>query len=388
MTVPLTGHPWRRRAVAAACVALTILASPPLATGADETAKNDERPGLLSQLVAIAAQTYGAVDETAIAPSLRAAEDVINAPATQQVFARIGDAASSLASAAGATIRPIVEGVAALATGPWATQSYLAAGAAAEDLATGLRHRMVDPFLTTVSDEQHPAALLVATTREGNFGPLDESVRAAVEAEDPLEGFNRYMFDLNERLRLRLFHPVTDFYLRVTSPPVQAGVRHFFSNLREPVTIASSLLQGNLDDAGNATARFSLNTTIGIIGFFDPAASMGYPRKMRDLEETLCLYGLPSGPYLVLPIFGPGTIRDAAGRLATLVAYYEAMGASLYVPYRITDIALQSIDIQDKLTQLNSISVDPYVTQRAIYLTGRSLNCGQQVTVEREFFMK
>src|SRR6266446_8704572 len=101
MTVPLTGHPWRRRAVAAACVALTILASPPLATGADETAKNDERPGLLSQLVAIAAQTYGAVDETAIAPSLRAAEDVINAPGTQQVVARIGDAASSLATGPG-----------------------------------------------------------------------------------------------------------------------------------------------------------------------------------------------------------------------------------------------------------------------------------------------
>src|SRR3981081_3864094 len=118
MTVPLTGHPWRRRAVAA-YAALGILASPPLAAGADETAKNDERPGLLSQLVAIAAQTYGAVDETAIAPSLRAAEDVINAPATQQVFARIGDAASSLGSAAGATIRPIVEGVAALAPGPW-----------------------------------------------------------------------------------------------------------------------------------------------------------------------------------------------------------------------------------------------------------------------------
>jgi phospholipid-binding lipoprotein MlaA len=387
MTVPLTGHPWRRRAVAA-YAALGILASPPLAAGADETAKNDERPGLLSQLVAIAAQTYGAVDETAIAPSLRAAEDVINAPATQQVFARIGDAASPLASAAGATIRPIVEGVAALATRPWAIQSYEAARAAAADLATGLRHRMVDPFLTTVSDGQHPPVLLATTTREGNFGPLDETVRAAVEAEDPLEGFNRYMFELNERLRLRLFHPVTDFYVRVTSPPVQAGVRHFFSNLREPVTIASSLLQGNLDDAGNATARFSINTTIGIIGFFDPAASMGYPRKMRDLEETLCLYGLPSGPYLVLPIFGPGTIRDAAGRLATLIAYYEAMGASLYVPYRITDIALQSIDIQDKLTQLNSISIDPYVTQRVIYLTARSLNCGQQATVEREFFTK
>ena len=193
----------------------------------------------------------------------------------------------------------------------------------------------------------------------------------------------------NDRLRLRLLHPVTDFYLRVTSPPVQAGVRRFFSNLREPVTIASSLLEGELYDAGNATARFGLNTTLGIIGIFDPAARMGYPPRARDLEETLCVYGLPSGPYLVLPILGPGTIRDAAGRLATLVVYYEAMGASLYVPYRITDIALQSIDIQDKLTQLNSISIDPYVTQRVIYLTARSLNnCGQQATVEREFSTK
>src|SRR5260370_9543993 len=106
MTVPLTGHPWRRRAVAAACVALTILASPPLATGADETAKNDERPGLLSQLVAIAAQTYGAVDETAIAPSLRAAEDVINAPATHQASPRTGAPATPLTSAPGALLRP------------------------------------------------------------------------------------------------------------------------------------------------------------------------------------------------------------------------------------------------------------------------------------------
>jgi phospholipid-binding lipoprotein MlaA len=386
-TAAPTSHLWGRCAVAA-CAALSILALPLLAAGANEETKDDERPGLLSQLGAIAAQAYETIDESAIGPSLRAAEDAINAPATRKVFGQIGDAASSLASSADATIRPIAEGAATLVTGPWTQQFYQAAGAVAQDLAERLRHRMVDPSLATVTDEQRSAALLTATTREGNFGPLDETLRSAVEADDPLEGFNRYMFDLNERLRLRLFHPVTDFYLRVTTPPVQTGVRHFFSNLREPVTIASSLLQGNFDDAGNATARLGLNSTIGIIGIFDPAASMGYPPKMRDLEETLCAYGLPPGPYLVLPIFGPGTIRDAAGRLATLVAYYEAMGASLYVPYRITDIAVQSIDVQDKLTQLNSMSIDPYVTQRAVYLTAHSLNCGRQSTVEREFFTK
>lgn len=181
---------------------------------------------------------------------------------------------------------------------------------------------------------------------------------------------------------------MTDFYLQVTTPPVQAGVRNFFANLREPVTIASSLLEGELGDAGNATARFGLNTTVGIVGIFDPATTMGYPAKARDLEETLCVYGLPSGPYLVLPIFGPGTIRDAAGRLATLVAYYEAMGAPIYIPYRVTDIAIQSIDIQRKLTQLDAISIDPYVAQRAIYLTAHKLNCGRQGPVEREFFTK
>jgi phospholipid-binding lipoprotein MlaA len=387
MTAAAFSHPWRRRVVLA-CAALGLLAAPSLDAAAGETTKKDEPPGLLSQLGEIAARAYETIDETAIGPSLRAAKDAVDAPATQQVFGAIGDATSSLVSTAGATLRPLAEGAAALAIGPGATRSFQAVGAAAHGLAAGFRHHVVDPFLAPESDGQHPAALLIATTRDGNFGPLDETLRAAVEADDPLEGFNRYMFDLNDRLRLRLFHPVTDFYLRVTSPAVQAGVRHFFSNLREPVTIASSLLQANLDDAGNATARFGLNTTIGIVGFFDPASGMGYPPKMRDLEETLCSYGLPSGPYLVLPVFGPGTIRDAAGRLATLVAYYEAMGATLYVPYRITDIAVQSIDVQEKLTQLNSISVDPYVMQRAIYLTARSLNCGQQATVEREFFTK
>ena len=387
----------RHRCAVAACAALLMATALPSAA-ADERATTEAEPGLLTRFGAMTKHLYETVDVTAIAPSLQAADDAIHAPATQRVFGEIGDAFAAFVDTAGSTMRPIAEGASEVLTGPRATRSYAAAGALAHDLAAGLRHRFVDPLLamtgggpsapTPPADDIRPAALRTALAPEGNFGPLEDSLRAAVEADDPLEGFNRYMFDINDRLRLRLFHPVTDFYLRVTSTPVQAGVRHFFANLREPVTIASSLLEGQFGDAGNATARFGLNTTLGVAGIFDPATTMGYPEKMRDLEETLCVYGLPSGPYLVLPIFGPGTLRDAAGRLATLVAYYEAMGVTVYVPYRISDLAVQSIDVQDKLKQLYSMSVDPYVTQRAIYLTARGLNCGRQGPVEREFFPK
>lgn len=387
----------RRCAVASGAMLIAMIAAA-VALAADDAAKSGESPAMLSQLGAFAKQVYRTLDEKAVGPSLRAAQDAITAPATQRLFGQIGDAANALADTAGATMRPIAAEAGALLTGPQARQSYETAGALAQDIAAGLRHYVVDPVLAATGARPQaamparsgtpPPAVLAATPPYGNFGPLDEDLRAAVEADDPLEGFNRLMFDLNDRLRVRLFHPVTDFYLRTTTPPVQAGVRNFFANLREPVTIASSLLEGEFRDAGNATARFGLNTTVGIVGIFDPAAAMGYPAKMRDLEETLCVYGLPSGPYLVLPIFGPGTIRDAAGRLTTLVAYYEAMGVSIYVPYRITDIAVQSIDVQRKLTLLDSISVDPYVTQRAIYLTARKLNCGRQGPVEREFFTK
>jgi phospholipid-binding lipoprotein MlaA len=213
-------------------------------------------------------------------------------------------------------------------------------------------------------------------------------LRAAIDADDPLEEFNRVMFGMNDRLRNRILYPVTHFYLQVTSPPVQQGVRNFFANLREPVTIASSLLEGQFAAAGTATARFGINTTIGLIGIMDPATAMGYRANPRDLEEALCVHGVPAGPYLVLPLFGPGTIRDAAGRIATVIAYYEAMGSTLYVPYRITDIAVRSIDVQGQLDRLNATSLDPYVAQRVLVLSARALDCGRQSEVGREYFHK
>jgi len=216
----------------------------------------------------------------------------------------------------------------------------------------------------------------------------ESALQAAIDADDPLEEFNRLMFGLNDRLRHNILNPVTGFYLRSTTPPVQQGVRNFFANLREPVTIASNLLEGQFADAGIATARFGINSTVGIVGVLDPASRMGLRANPRDLEEALCVYGVPSGPYLVLPLFGPGTIRDAAGRIATVVAYYEAMGVTAYVPYRLSDITIRSIDVQKQLDRLNATSVDPYVAQRVFVLSTRALDCGRQSAVAREYFHK
>jgi phospholipid-binding lipoprotein MlaA len=322
-------------------------------------------------------------------------------PESPTVYDQLGDAMSAIVDSAGAAMRPLAETL----TGPEARQSYDDAMALARDLAATVQHTVVDPILALVvapdaeqdavaerepPEDRRLAAMLAAgpSMRDARLVQYDDALRAAIDADDPLEEFNRVMFGMNDRLRNRILYPVTHFYLQVTSPPVQQGVRNFFANLREPVTIASSLLEGQFAAAGTATARFGINTTIGLIGIMDPATAMGYRANPRDLEEALCVHGVPAGPYLVLPLFGPGTIRDAAGRIATVIAYYEAMGSTLYVPYRITDIAVRSIDVQGQLDRLNATSLDPYVAQRVLVLSARALDCGRQSEVGREYFHK
>jgi phospholipid-binding lipoprotein MlaA len=115
---------------------------------------------------------------------------------------------------------------------------------------------------------------------------------------------------------------------------------------------------------------------------------MGFTVRPRNFEETLCVLGLPAGPYLVLPVLGPATLRDTAGRIATVVMYFEVMGASVYIPYRISDITVQYAGVKDKIDIINKFSPDPYVAQKALYLAMHELNCGQQAVVYREFFTK
>jgi phospholipid-binding lipoprotein MlaA len=323
----------------------------------------------------------------------------VGAPAdSPPIYERIGDALTQTADGAGAALRPLVDRAAGLA-GRISAPSLGDGATLARDVATRMRRGVLEPIWETyvagpgedpAEDEARPQAVLAAAPAMGDALRVqyDDALRAAIDADDPLEKFNRLMFALNDGLRQSALYPVTSFYLRATTPSFQQGVRNFFANLREPVTVASSLLEGQFGDAGIAATRFGINSTVGIVGVLDPASRMGFPTNPRDLEEALCVYGLPSGPYLVLPIFGPGTVRDAAGRISTLVAYYEAMGTTIYVPYRLTDIAVRSIDVQKQLDRLNATSGDPYIAQRIFILSTRALDCGRQSAVAREYFHK
>jgi phospholipid-binding lipoprotein MlaA len=113
---------------------------------------------------------------------------------------------------------------------------------------------------------------------------------------------------------------------------------------------------------------------------------MGLTVRARGFEETLCRFGLPSGPYLVLPVLGPATLRDSVGRIATVVMYFEVMGLTVYLPYRLSDIAIQYAEAKVNQDLLESLAGDPYVAQKIFYRITSNLGCGRQAEIERDVF--
>ncbi len=131
---------------------------------------------------------------------------------------------------------------------------------------------------------------------------------------DPWEPFNRGIFWFNEKLDLVLVEPVARGWDQVIPEDVQSWLDNFFDNVHAPVDTVNALLQGKPHDAGVAFGRFLFNSTVGFAGFFDPAASeLGLEEVREDFGQTLAVWGLGAGPYLVLPVLGPSSPRDAAG---------------------------------------------------------------------------
>ncbi|CAD1796341.1 lipoprotein [Xanthomonas arboricola pv. juglandis] len=133
---------------------------------------------------------------------------------------------------------------------------------------------------------------------------------------DPWEGFNRKMHGFNSVVDKFVFRPVAIGYDKITPDPVQAGVSRLFGNLRLPTTALNQLLQGRPGEAGQSLGRFVVNSTAGIGGVFDPARRIGLPKPDgEDLGQTLATWGWRNSRYLVMPIMGPRTVRDAFGGL-------------------------------------------------------------------------
>lgn len=133
------------------------------------------------------------------------------------------------------------------------------------------------------------------------------------DPRDPIESFNRQVFEFNDIVDRALLKPVAQAYEFVLPEPVRDCLSNAFSNLREPSNAVNNLLQGKPADAISDTCRFVVNTTIGLLGCFDPARQMGLEKHSEDFGQTLGRWGAGTGPYLVIPIFGPSNVRDAIG---------------------------------------------------------------------------
>jgi phospholipid-binding lipoprotein MlaA len=122
---------------------------------------------------------------------------------------------------------------------------------------------------------------------------------------DPLEPLNRKVFWFNDHVDRYVLEPVAKGWDRIAPDPVERSVSNFFVNLRSPVVVGNDLLQGKVKDGASDLGRFAVNTTVGVVGFFDYATRLGLPKHVEDFGQTLGWWGVPAGPYLVLPLLGP-----------------------------------------------------------------------------------
>jgi phospholipid-binding lipoprotein MlaA len=339
----------------------------PVAAG--EIADDTLAPGFAARFGETAGSWYTDAERHVIAPARQAVTGLLSDPLALALRNRLSGAAQGLASVTqGFIIEPAVRESAAL------TQS------AAEALR---RYLVTSGTASAESGRQSgdPAGFWLATRADMAQQAMslpdlsDRDALRSLAEDDPLEPLNRLVFALNRQFQAYILDPLSGVYLDRMPAGARSSLRNFFHNLREPATLVTSALEGELHDAGIAGARFGINSTLGVAGFFDPATEMGLTVRPRNLEDALCRYGLPPGPYLVLPVLGPATVRDAAGRLATVVMYFEVMGVSVYLPYRITDIAVQYTEAKTKQSLIDSLASDPYVAQKIFYRAATSLGC-------------
>jgi phospholipid-binding lipoprotein MlaA len=190
---------------------------------------------------------------------------------------------------------------------------------------------------------------------------------------DPYQRTNRALLWLDQELARWVVDPITGVYQFVVPGPVRRAVRRFFLNLDTPALLVNDLLQREWADAGVTIERFALNTVFGIGGLFDPAAQLGLPRHSSDFGQTLALAGVGSGPYIILPFFGPSTVRDAFGGLVDL-----ALQPTLYIlPFGTLIIYESSLGLSardahsEALEMLRESSIDYYAALHNAYSQNR-----------------
>jgi phospholipid-binding lipoprotein MlaA len=195
---------------------------------------------------------------------------------------------------------------------------------------------------------------------------------------DPLEGFNRAMFSVHQKLDKAVFRPVALGYRDVVPKPVRSGLRNFFSNLGEPIVALNFLLQLKFGKAAETLGRFAINTTIGIGGLVDIAKGPDFrlPHRPNGFGDTLGFYGVKPGPYLFIPLVGPTNLRDFIGGQGEGFVLPAAIGKPFdRWEYQMPKAVITGFDMRaesdDDLRALMDGAIDPYATLRSAYMQSR-----------------
>jgi len=199
---------------------------------------------------------------------------------------------------------------------------------------------------------------------------LAQSPAAGRASVDLFEPANRLFNDLNSYLLTNVIDPAGRAYINHVPPEPRRGFASVFVNLREPITVLSDVLLLDGAGAANATVRFAMNSTAGVLGYYDVATDYGYPLKPRRLDQVLCRAYVPEGPYFVLPFFGGANLRDSTAIFATNFLQYAVLGLA-YIPYRTLEVIAVRIPPS---AQPDAQALD-YEAARDVYIAQRHSAC-------------
>ncbi len=260
------------------------------------------------------------------------------------------------------------------------------------ELAGGVRERVSRAFPFRATGPAPPPPAVATRPRPGKAAPpadaaeSDEDEEAAAAAElaagdiapepdDPLEGFNRGVFWVNDMLDRWIFRPIAWTYGKLMPEPGKRGLRNVVRNLKGPIILINDLLQLEFADASVTTARFVANTTLGLGGLFDVATALDLKHHSADFGQTLHAYGVRSGPYIVLPLIGPSTARDGVGYIVD--TFFDPLIYVLEPSENLIKAGAKLLIERERILkqsdELRKSSLDYYAAVRSLYLQDRAV---------------
>jgi phospholipid-binding lipoprotein MlaA len=211
------------------------------------------------------------------------------------------------------------------------------------------------------------AGLLLLNGCASVVGPPDE--------RDPFESYNRAIFSFNSSADTYVMRPIAVGYRDYIPQPIQTGVSNFFSNLQDVIVLANDLMQFKFAQATSDFSRLAWNSTAGLLGFIDVASHMELPKHNEDFGQTLATWGVPNGPFFMLPLIGPSTVRDAAALPVDIYLHPTFQGIITDDTVNLWAVGLRYVDLRKNLLPatdiVDKVAIDPYSFVRDAYFQSR-----------------